>query len=1549
MVKKSKFLKNLLTTASVLAVTASAGSAFAQDVTTNKTIATIGVGGPAGTDKVFKNNDNLVYGKNTAVNTNNNLTLSIDVKGQAPGLFTAANDVIATSITDTTGGDKKVNFVVNTGSKLTLNPGSFTSLGNVTLGTGGAATLDIKAEGATLTGDINSNANLGIINVNAKKVLFEGAVGVGGKIATMAISNGNDATLAKTVVNNIDAVTIGDGSQLTIRADAHLTGVTIDSTAAAKGTLEFEGNSNVIVATIGNTFALDVVKVTGLGVVDLKTAIVYNAKTTILDDAGAEIKFSQDANTDIEGDFKTTKDGEGKLSFAGINTATVVGSIGESDKALETVALTGGKILHIQNDGAQLHAGTVTSDANDNIVALQGKDFVINANIGTAAQPMTGGIELRADNAGAAAATFTLNEGKSIFGDVDLSKVNAKNNILVLGQKTAITGDVDAANANNGTLSVKGDATITGKIGAGNPISHVEFNEANTLTVTTNKIVTNGAMVFNADGKLKLTENEDLVSTKDVTITTAVEGGVGSIYVDEAKLGKTVTMLAVGDIATNKSLKLLSVTGGANIVLSEAAAIEEVSIGTQKATLSLTNAGDYLVKKFTHANDTGTLEISERLTLKEGSSFSTSGNKLDTIHFTANKTLTIEDGVDLHAVNGITNTAVGNGTLTFEGTSTVDAAIGKKTTNMFGAINVQGKGIVTFVKDVNLNTAANGVLTIDDGSTAVLQGKVTATDITGGGANNGTVVFDNTSADLIGADAVTTKIGNAQILETVRISGNDIEFNEAAGNGVFRTQNLEFKSANKVTATFSELAVNSFAGTKITTSNENKEHNLVINKGVAIALDHTFGEIAEAGKQFGNITIGKNHDTEITFTHANSYASVQTETNGEVTLKVNALAGAATLRGFGSKTSELKLAQFNTNAKVLEDAYAATITVDANREVTFNGVVNTSKAFTAANNSIVNLSGDGAVLASDLTVAAGSATVNIDGSAEIKRNIGAAGARFTTIRFNANDANKVAKVFGNLHANNVELGKHTLKAESNFTVDGGFNAKDGAVMDLGSKNITLQNGASTFTGNTTMKMELLDDKTTGKITVTGVGTTLDLSGTKLAVEILDTQDLPKADETYTLFETTAGGGLTTLAAGNGTATANRQFVEYDLVHDAANNNLNLVRKNVAATKLKEAVANLNNAQLSADAVRYGSSENTGDALAYLNDMDKMTDAQLEDSLQRVTSTGAVHATEAVRALDESLNNTINNRMGALSNHPQPGVQLASGQGAGVSAGEGDHTMYGAWFSPFYNTTTQKKRSGNSGFKSDSYGATLGFDVQANADLTVGVAGSYAKTDIKHKDFKSGDKTKMDTFMFSVYGIQQLTNAWFLQGNAAFSSSKVKNTEKMVISTGTEIAKGKFDVTSYTAEMLAGYNYNLDNVVVTPLLGASFSRTNAGGYKETGTTNQNRSISRKASNRFEAILGLRAQMTTDIDGISVTPEIHGFVKHDLIAKNAKVSAKHSGLVNAVDRSAKAQKTTFNVGFGVNAVSGMYEYGAGYDLFAGDKTLGHQGTLKVRLNF
>lgn len=1540
MVKKSNFLKNLLTTASVLAVTASAGTAMARDmqniVGNVATIANVALSAHTATVAApgvaadFADNDNFFFSSANALNTGGIVTVgTIDLKGFAAGPFTVAHSVDLASVVNI-GGAQKLATAVNNGQILKLTGANVSALGAITLasGAGGAGTLDVTANDTTLTGNIDSNvvaANGGVITINATNTIFEGSVGATTKLEQLDITAGKSATLAKTGNNKINDVQIDTGSTLTIGAGVNITSAKIDGVVNNKGTLAFDGASTVAVTTIGNKVntALEAITI-GNGLVDLSTTTDLKATKTTLNGANSAIKFTAVSNSTT--DFETAANGEGKITFNADHTAT--GNFGADGFALNTVEVIGANTLTIEKDAGKLYVNNVTATGNASL-DLQGANYEIHANVGKEANKFAE-VNLKGNMANVAA-TFKLMAGKTIHATkVDLANDNNVDNTLELYEGSSIIGNVDTANANKGFISVKGDATVS-SIGTNTAINQVKFDEAKTLTVTKNTVNANAGVNFIKDGTLALTEAAALDITKAVTVAKSDANGLGSITVNKATAGQLVKFAQIGDVAVaDTSLKLLAATGGTNIELNGTASIIKLDLGSSNAEVRLTDAvaGKYLIKDLAHAEGKGALVLTENVTLKEGTNL---GNSLDYIQIN-NKALTVEDGVNLNTTNGIRSNGAGAGDLIFAGDSTVSGVVGSNNTLNNVTINSANKTkTVDFLNKFNIA----GDLKIARADTAILRGEVFAQNIQGNAANQGTVKFFN-STELTGATEVKAAIGAAgNVLDTVVLGGKNITFNHAAV-GTFATNNLAFDGkSNELTATFSKLTANALHATTITTNSDIRGHHIVLNDA-----DHTLDKaVGSAANNFGNFKLLT--DKTITVNHADFYAGVTRKTDKEGTVTFAAQNGNVVQ--LGDATNELLAVNFNESITAHAGVYSKTIILAANKQATFKDIVKSSGAMTI--NAGSHALFDGANTRSEAIIAAnaaGDGTVEYNNTTTISAVIGTAALPVNAINFTGTADTHVASVGANLTANNITIGAQTFKPTTDINLSS-TTAINGSTLDLDSANVTLANAAaSVMTGNVTINTTLANNEI-GHLTVDGAASTLNAAATSLTINVTDNEDLPVADQSFTLFDTANAGTVNNIA----TATVNttNNFIKW------TQNGAQLVRSNNAVAAITAALGNANK-ELLADAVKYGDANNTGNARAFTTDMSKMSTSQITEALQRVTATTAIQAPKVVAAVEESTNQVISNRMGALSNHPQAeaGKQLADSGVSGVSAGEGDHTMYGAWVSPFYSTATQKELKGTAGFKSNSYGATIGFDTQANADLTVGLAGSYVRTDMKHKNFKSGDKTKADTFLFSIYGIQQLTNEWFLQGHTSFSSSRIKNTEKRIISTGTQTAKGDFDTTSCTAELLAGYNHMMDNAVITPLMGASFTRINDGGYKETGTTNQNLNITRKATNKFEAILGLRAQMTTAMEGIDVTPEVHAFVKHDLVGQDSRVTAKHNGLITQLSpKAAKAQKTTFNVGFGVNAVSGMYEYGAGYDLNVAEKSLGNQGTLKVRLNF
>jgi len=362
-----------------------------------------------------------------------------------------------------------------------------------------------------------------------------------------------------------------------------------------------------------------------------------------------------------------------------------------------------------------------------------------------------------------------------------------------------------------------------------------------------------------------------------------------------------------------------------------------------------------------------------------------------------------------------------------------------------------------------------------------------------------------------------------------------------------------------------------------------------------------------------------------------------------------------------------------------------------------------------------------------------------------------------------------------------------------------------------------------------------------------------------------------------------------------------------------------------------------------------------DLLSSLKDSsNKLVKAKVDETLDRLPPVSTV--ADAIESTAGAVSMGLSQRMTNLAGSQGTPVQsrtVASSDAAmsGMNAGD-EGARYGAWISPFFGKTTQKERKGAAGYKNDTYGASFGFDTRANDDMIIGGAVTVANNEMKHKNFKSGDKTKISSMMFSIYGMQQITDSWFAHGVATFGSNEVKNSEKRVSGLTTyDTVSGKYTSMSFNGEAMFGYNFLTEQVTFTPMAGLRYSRVNDGGYKETGsTTGQNIDVKTKASNKLEVVAGARvAGGTFDMNGMTVTPEVHGFINHDIIGKNPKQTLGLAGTNGLTVKSNKPVKTTFNVGAGVNFAYNMMEYGVGYDAEIATKRLGHQGTLKLRVNF
>jgi len=344
----------------------------------------------------------------------------------------------------------------------------------------------------------------------------------------------------------------------------------------------------------------------------------------------------------------------------------------------------------------------------------------------------------------------------------------------------------------------------------------------------------------------------------------------------------------------------------------------------------------------------------------------------------------------------------------------------------------------------------------------------------------------------------------------------------------------------------------------------------------------------------------------------------------------------------------------------------------------------------------------------------------------------------------------------------------------------------------------------------------------------------------------------------------------------------------------------------------------------------------------------MNDATWEDLIKRLTPTETPILADLTRDISS---NIVANRIGGRPQVLDHKAELASTGNSGLSAGDYT-TAYGIWTNPSMLKVKQKTSKGAAGYTASVGGASLGFDTKANEDMVIGLALSYLNTNVKHKDFKSGDKTKVDSLMLSIYGLQQITDNWYTHGIVTVGTNKVKTKEaRRTGVTATELATGNYRAMSFSGELMLGYNSYMKQASFTPMAGVRVTKVNSAGYTETGTTNQNLIISRKELNRVELVSGARLYGSDYVmNGLTVLPEIHGFVNHDLIGKKQKSDVRLASVEDYLrTKGGKPAKTLFNAGLSLNTSYNKMEYGLGYDAHMAKKYVAHQANLRVRVNF
>lgn len=1534
------------TTLGFLTNVANNGNIFNLTLAAGKTLTITGQGITAAQAGATKNAQNVVTQVNAIANNNLSGVGTID--------FGAAPSTLVFNLTNPTTQKAPLilgdNAVIANGANGTLNvTNGFIQVSDKTFST--IKTINIgDGQGFIFNTDATNGNALNLQAANAT-INFNGTDGTGRLVLLSKNGAATDFNVTGSLGGNLKGIigfnTVAVAGQLAANADP---------ANAVIGTDNGAGRAAGFVVSVDNGNAATIA-----GQVYAKDMVIQSAN------AGGQVNFGHivDVGTDGTTAFKTAATTVAitqNSNFGAVDFGNTASQITVPDTKVLTGNFTGDASNNGNTAGVITFAanGTLASGNADANVAVTNKITAIEAaGVGVVQLSGTHTAELRLGNAGS---QFKLADGTIINGNVN---------------QTVLVGNAALA---NGAIQLDGSATINGDIGngAGNaaPIQGITLsNDASkTLTLGGANILganAGGTIDFLANGgTIKLTSTQNnIVVDFDLAITTDQTG-----IVDASSLTNAQTLTISGTIAANnKTLGQFNISSSKTALNSGDVAINELVIGNNGSVQLAHNT--YLITKTTNAVNQGKIIfnpiVNDNTTLAAGTNLGSAANPLAEINFGApagaavDTTLNVGKGVNLYATNITTATPnVGTFSFTAGGTNIVSGTVGGQQGNKFNTVELDNGTTAKFLG----NAIFNGETTIEDNSILQIGGNYTA-DFVASADGTGIVEFVNTTPITV---TLNKQAGPVDNLKQITVSGRgNVVINEIGntGNNHAATDTISFENASLGAALFLPNGIPLDGLTiKSTVGNETATGDFDVPRLIVSGVDSVIADGQAIGDQDNIVGLGLGSDNGITVNATTLYAGIGTtkDNQGTVTLSGGIPNTPGTIYGLGEGIGAPKLKQvtFTTDYNNLGNIIATNATINNGVTVTTGGVAGTDfdgKITLGSVNGNANVRfADGTFSDSTsmiVTTKANNGTVTYLGSALVG-NIGSSDTPVASVKFTGSDDG--AGLQGNIYSQVTDFGTYDLAVlNSNVILGGGTTAINGEI-DLLTNTLTFASGTSTWGSNTSIETTLT--VANGNIGHIVIAENAQVNATTTGTTTINVQDNANANfsgtQTYTLIQ---GGARFngTLGGPNFAVTGSNRFVDYGLIR-AANQDYVITRTNDAAKVVTNDIANSPFA--SAPGVGQNVTTFVNSTKAYNNLLLAKNGTDSANFVGAITTDTSAAVTNAQLDVAKDIQAQLGNRLGALRylGTPEMAGPEAGAIPAAVAAGDEavDNVAYGIWAKPFYTDAHQSKKGGLAGYKAKTTGVVIGLDTLANDNLMIGAAIGITKTDIKHQDYKKGDKTDVNGFSFSLYGAQQLVENFFAQGSAIFSLNQVKNKSQRYFfdangKMNKQIAAGNYDNMTFGGNLMVGYDYNaMQGVLVTPMAGLSYLKSSDKNYKETGATVANKQVNSKFSDRTDLIVGAKvAGGTMNITDLAVYPEAHAFVVHKVNGRLSKTQSQLDGQVTPfISQPDRTAKTSYNVGLSASIrPDAKMEYGIGYDFNAASKYTAHQGTLKVRVNF
>lgn len=282
--------------------------------------------------------------------------------------------------------------------------------------------------------------------------------------------------------------------------------------------------------------------------------------------------------------------------------------------------------------------------------------------------------------------------------------------------------------------------------------------------------------------------------------------------------------------------------------------------------------------------------------------------------------------------------------------------------------------------------------------------------------------------------------------------------------------------------------------------------------------------------------------------------------------------------------------------------------------------------------------------------------------------------------------------------------------------------------------------------------------------------------------------------------------------------------------------------------------------------------------------------------------------------------------------------------SGVNAGSAPLNM-GVWLKAFGSDSEMDMRDSIAGYDANTHGVVIGVDQVIGNDMMVGIALSFAGTDVEGKS-TAKSITDTDQIQGTLYGSLFMED-FFINGSVAYAHSS-SDTERTGFG---GVVTGEYDTSTYSASIGAGMPVDMESYAITPQITLAYSHVNPEDYTESGFGALN--VRPESMDLFGIKAGVTINKKLIFDGGTLSPKLRLIADWDVLQEKAQVNSSWVSTGTTVTPTSGPEPAALGgiIGAGVDYTTddGIYVFSLDYDLSTRADFVSHAASAQFRLNF